>query len=326
MNRLHLAGLKAHHPLGFLAACGLLRCLSQTADDESSDRQSKEFGRIGLGWRIEDGKETVAVIHSEFPADISDVSLRVLHIAKRQRSSPAWTWSNKIDDRTRYSEKSRGAVDEFLENGTSRGDADMFAALTSDLLVAEKGKEKGKLRKTAFDLTSGQQAFLKCLKETANAAARKGKGQIEEALKGPWRYQDDDHSLGWDPQAQRLHALRGKAPKDDKENRSVRAAVLLASLALPLFPCFSVSGRLRTTGFHHPDSGEWFSWPIWREPISLTALRSLISHPFNDDLVQRGVQMVYRCRIVHTGGSEGNYRVFGHPEERRWPKSVGERL
>ena len=321
MNRLPLAGLKAHHPLGFLAACGLLRCLSQTADDESSDRQSKDIGRAKLGWRIEDGKETVAVIHSELPIDISAVSQKVLDMAKRQHSSPAWTWSNKIDDRTKYLEKSRSAVDELLENGTARGDADMFAALASDPLVTEKDK----LRKTAFDLTSGQQGFLKCLKETAKAATRGGEGEIEEALEGPWRYRDDDHSLGWDPQVQRLHALRGKAPKNDKENRSVRAAILLASFSLPLFPCFSVSGGLRTTGFHRHDNGEWFSWPIWREPISLAALRSLLSHSFNNDLGQRGVQMVYRCRIVHTGGPEGDYRIFGHPEERRWPEPAGER-
>ena len=321
MNQLHLAGLKAHHPLGFLAACGLLWCLSQTADDESSDREWKDFGRAKLGWRIEDGRETVAVIHSEFPAGISDVSQRVLHMAKRQCSSPAMGWSNKIDDRTKYLEKSRSAVDKFLDNGTARGDADMFAALASDILVTEKGR----LRKTAFDHTSGQQGFLKCLRETAKAATRKGEGQIEEALEGPWRYQDNDHPLGWDPQVQRVHALRGKAPTNDKENRSVRAAILLASIALPLFPCFSVSGGLRTTGFHHHDNCEWFSWPIWREPISLAALRSLISHPFNNDLGQRGVQMVYRCRIAHTGGPEGNYRIFGHSEERRWPKSASVR-
>ena len=320
MNRLHLAGLKAHHPLGFLAACGLLRCLSQIVDDESSDRQSKDIDQVTLGWRIEDGKETVAVIHSEFPTDISAVSQRVLHMARRQHSSPAWAWSNKIDDRTKYLENSRSAVDELLENRTSRCDTDMFAALASDLVA-----EKGRLRKTAFDLTSGNQGFLKNLRETAKVDARRGEGQIEEALKGPWRYQDNDHSLGWDPQAQRVHALRGKAPENDKENRSVRAAILLASFAVPLFPCFSVSGRLRTTGFHHHDNGEWFSWPIWQEPISLAVLRSLISHPFSNDLGQRGVQMVYRCRIVHTGGPQGDYRVFGHPEERRWPKSVGGR-
>ena len=312
MNRLHLAGLKAHHPLGFLAACGLLRCLSQTVDDESSDRQSKDIDQIRLGWRIEDGKETVAVIHSEFPTDISTVSQRVLHMARRQHSSPAWAWSNKIDDRTKYLEKSRSAVDELLENRTSRCDADMFAALASDLVA-----EKDRLRKTAFDLTSGNQGFLKCLRETAKVDARRGEGQIEEALKGPWRYQDNDHSLGWDPQTQRLHALRGKTPENDKENRSVRAAILLASFALPLFPCFSVSGKLRTTGFHHHDNGEWFSWPIWREPISLAVLRSLISHPFNGDLGRRGVQMVYRCRIAPAGGSKGNYRIFRHPQERR---------
>ena len=137
------------------------------------------------------------------------------------------------------------------------------------------------------------------------------------------RQRRGDHSLGWDPQTQRLHALRGKIPEHDKENRSVRAAVFLASLALPMFPCFAVAGGLQTTGFHREDNDDWFSWPIWREPISLATLRSLLSHPFNGDLEQRGVDVVCRCRVAHTGGSQGNYQVFGHPEERHWPRSVG---
>ena len=233
-----------------------------------------------------------------------------------QRSSPAWTWSTKIDHRTKYREASQKGVGKLLHRDATRCDVDMFVALASDLVA-----EKDRLRKTAFDLTSGNQGLLKSLVGTTKGVEQNAECQFEEALKGPWRYQHKDHSLGWDPQTQRLHALRGKPPEADKENRSVRAAVFLAGLALPLFPCFAVAGRLRTTGFHHHDEGEWFAWPVWREPISFATLCSLISHRFNGDLRQRGVEVVYRCRIAHTGGSQGNYQVFGHPEERPWPKS-----
>ena len=323
MTSLHLTGLRAHHPLGFLAACGLLRCLTG----------SKDHGTAKLGWCIEDGKETFAVVHSGHlhgsssrgsPAalDISVIARLLLCVAERHRACPAWTWSSKIDHRTKFRKKSLAVVQDLFDSGTPRDDADALAAFASDLIsTRKKGKEV--LRPTAFDLTSGPQAFLRLLVEMAEW--RNEKEAVEaftEALKGPWRYQDDSHSLGWDPLTQRLHSLRWKAPTNDTGGRSVRAAVFLASLALPVFPCFAVGNGLRTTGFHRHDNGDWFAWPIWQEPISLDTLRSLLCHPFNGDLKQRGVHVVYRCRVAHTGGSQGNYQVFSHPEERRLARPV----
>ncbi|MBI4612489.1 MAG: hypothetical protein HY720_02660 [Planctomycetes bacterium] len=230
------------------------------------------------------------------------------------------TWSTKVDDRGKYRDMANRVVLQLLQ-GASRDDADMLAALASDLIVEGKS-----LRSTSFDLTSGNQRLLQSLRilagEPENPKGRPSpltRAAVEEAMMGPWKYQDDHHSLGWDPQAQRLHALRGKIPEKDKASRSVRAAVFLASQALPLFPCFAVRRRLRTTGFHRHDEDDWFAWPIWREPISLDTLRSLLAHPFHSDLRERGVEVVYRCRRAHTGGSEGNYRVFSPPEERPWP-------
>ena len=321
MKPLELTGLKAHHPLGFLAACGLFRCLAQIAQDASVGRKSVVFDRVKLGWHLDDGKETVAVIYGEHPIDIPAIARRVPCMATEQRCSPAWTWSTRIDDRTKYREKSQAAVERF-HSSAIRDDVDMFAALASDLTTTEEDK----LQKTAFDLTSGQQRLLESFKNIAKGVEQNAKSQFEEVLKGPWRYQDKDHSLGWDPQTQRLHALRGKAPGNDEENRSVRAAVFLASLTLPMFPCFAVGGGLRTTGFHRHDNDEWFAWPVWREPISLATLRSLLSHPFNGDLRQRGVDVIYRCRVARTGGSQGKYQVFGHPEERLWPRSADDQV
>jgi len=315
VTSLDLTGLKAHHPLGFLAACGLLRCLTA----------SKSFRGAKLGWRIEDDKETFAVVHSEHPRCFESgspdgfgvIARMLLRVAERHRTCTAWTWSSKIDDRARFREKSQTVVQDLFDRATPRDDADMLVALASDLISTPK-KGKVVLRPTAFDLTSGPQAFLRLLTETAEWRNEKEAVEaLTEALKGPWRYQDDSHSLGWDPQTQRLHSLRWKAPTNDTEGRSVRAAVFLASLALPVFPCFAAGNGLRTTGFHRHANRDWFAWPIWQEPISLDTLRSLLCHPFNGDLKQRGVHVVYRSRVAHTGGSQGNYQVFSHSEERR---------
>lgn len=310
MSTLELPGLRAHQPLGFLAACGLLRSLSE----------SRDFGLMKLAWKGNGAEGRTAAVDSERSLDIDAVTQVLLCRSKQQRESAALKWSTKIDDRAQYRETAKNALQQLFEGG-SRHDADMLAALASDLVHDAEA-----LRSTAFDLTSGNQRILSSIRGLAGEPETpKGKPDpltgdaVKEALIGPWKYRDTHHSLGWDPHVQRLHALRGRLPETDKENRSVRAAVFLASQALPLFPCFAVGRRLRTTGFHRHDDDDWFAWPVWREPISLDVLRSLLAQPFGSDLRERGADIVYRCRRSHTGGSEGNYQVFGQPEQRPWP-------
>ncbi len=197
----------------------------------------------------------------------------------------------------------------------------------SDLVFRQKGtgkKKKTVIQTTLFAMTSGQQDLVPGMRKVAKRLAKRSKNgkvptsveeMVKEAFFGPWQYRDDEHPLGWDPQVQRLHALRNKAPTNDAKKRSVRGAVFLATQALPLFPCFAINNRLRTTGFHRDkNADDWFAWPIWTEPISLDTLRTLLAHPY-DDQRERGVQTVYRCRRAPTGGAEGDYRIFSNSEE-----------
>lgn len=311
MTTLELTGLKGHHPLGFLAACGLLRCCHEWND----------FGSVKLAW-LDKASQFTAVLHSAVNLDFTKLTQMLVCRAKQQRESAALTWSTKIDSLTEF----RKTGHELLRQPVKREVYDalaMLCSLASDIVTSKKDS----LLPTDFDLTSGNQSFLKSIRELAGEPKTKGgkpnvftEEDVTETLRGPWKYRDDDHSLGWDPQTQRLHALRGKLPAQDTEKRSVRTAVFLASQALPLFPCFAVGGKLRTTGFHRDNGDDWFAWPIWRDPISVDTLRSLLAHPFNNDLQSRGVEVVYRCRRVRTGGSEGNYQVFSHAEQRLWPR------
>jgi hypothetical protein len=300
MNSLDLSGLKAHHPLGFLAACGLLRCLSEWPDYRSAK----------LSWKGSRSVGRFAAIHTDLELDMVGIMQVLVCQSKKVRESLAFTWSTKIDDRKKFREAGQKAVQQLVTGG-SREDVDVLAALASDLI-----HDGGNLQRTGFDLTSGSQHFLKSICVLAGSPLTRE--AVEEALIGPWKYRDTHHALGWDPLTQRLHALRGKLPEKDKEKRSVRAAVFLASQALPLFRCFAVGRGLRTTGFHHVEGDDWFAWPVWSEPIALDTLRSLLSQPIGAELQQRGVSVVYRCRVSHTGGGEGNYRVFGHAEEWSW--------
>lgn len=313
MKSLHLTGLKGHHPLGFLAACGVLRCCSAWND----------FGSVTLEWTVSNpGDPWTAVIAASRNIDVAQIAQMLVCHSRQQRESPALTWSTKIDNRDKFRE---AATQTLCQSRNARTD-DVLAflsAMASDAVLTDKGP----LRPTMLDLTSGNQRLLSSIRALAGEPARRNgnpspvsEEQLREALLGPWQYQDEEHALGWDPQTQRLHALRHKLPEQDKANRSVRAAVFLASQAIPLFPCFAVGGQLRTTAFHHESGDDWFSWPIWSRPISLDTLRSLLAHPFNNDLRRRGVEICYRCRRARTGGSEGNYQIFSHSEQRPWSR------
>jgi hypothetical protein len=163
-------------------------------------------------------------------------------------------------------------------------------------------------------MTSGQQKFLKEARTLARRLAegisigrRKKTPQemFREALLGPWRYEDPQHSLGLDPSTERLHALRAKSPTKEA-SAGVTAAVWLAFEALPLFPCFLSGGRQVTTGFTtrgatRQDRVTDFTWPIWSPPVPLGTVRSLVSLPALTrdqlpmrELRARGVEAVFR--------------------------------
>lgn len=303
-NTLELTGLRGDHPLGFLAACGLLHCLKETSD----------LGAIKLAWtRSRDCGAFVATLHAGQQPNIAHLTKLINQRCEVVRQSLAYKWSTKIDSRDKYREAARKVLEEDNRWPENEGTLAVFAALTSDLAI----KDKSTLRSSLLDLTSGNQQLLKSIIDLAQDFNDE---EINEVIFGPWQYKDDHHSLGWDPQTQRIHALRHKLPEKDKSNRSVRAAVFLATQALPLFPCFVRNGRLLTTGFYRDDNGEdWFSWPIWRTPITLDTLRSLLVHPFTVELKARGVEVVYHCRRASTGGDKGDYRVFSRASERPWP-------
>jgi hypothetical protein len=96
----------------------------------------------------------------------------------------------------------------------------------------------------------------------------------------------------------------------------VTAAVWLAFEALPLFPCFLSGGRLLTRCFSRAGGVTVFSWPVWQEPISVPALRSLLGlegltgeKPPLRELRARGVAAVFRCERYKVK-TQGNYFIF----------------
>lgn len=324
MSPVVFSALHGHHPLGFLAACGALRVATD------------KVAPCKLAWCLSESIWTASLHCDALSHD--ELTARLLKaVADEAKSYLACLDEYQITE-------AEAPLDEFRKSGlrvlseNGHEHAEMALAILpsigSDLAFRQKGtgrKKKTVIQTTLFAMTSGQQDLAAGMRKAAKRLAKRLNNgdipdeimeMINEALFGPWRYRDDEHSLGWDPQVQRLHVLRNKAPTNDAKKRSVCGAVFLATQALPLFPCFAINNRLRTTGFHRDKNAEdWFSWPIWHEPISLRTLRTLLAHP-HDDLRDRGVQTVYRCRRAPTGGAEGDYRIFSNSEE-LLPKRTG---
>ena len=305
MNDIPLPGLIGTHPLGAMAAFGLLRAATQV----------KSLGEVRLSWQFR--PKCHAVLHTG-KACTSDTLVEVL--LERQRARHTANFLNWSDD-------IKVAPTEFasrVTNITDREEADFFAAFGSEMVLAPS---TGDVKPTAFHMTAGQKKFLKSARELAESldptqllSARQKpdqrlescRGAFSEALFGPWRYQDSEHSLGWDPGTEALHAFSAAAPTDAGP-ASVRAAVWLAFESLPLFPCVPVGSRLRTAGFDR--EGERFVWPLWNAPISLPVLRSLLTcpqlfeHPLSAvKLREQGICAVYASRCVRDANGKGTLR------------------
>ena len=299
-----LTGLKGGHPLGALAAFGLLRVCTEMSG----------LADVRLGWH----EDALTASLSVTPSLTDDELIEKLVEAQLTRSSaPEFRWANDI----------RTDPEDFIEGiSAAQEDRRVLGFLSSfGCELALDGKQN--LKPTAFHMTSGQQRFLKQARELAasleplkSAPKRKAKNRspgesFREALFGPWRYEDEFHAFGWDPDAERLHALQAKSPTSENPT-SVRAAVWLAVEALPLFPCaVGVGGRmLKTRGFSRREGATEFSWPLWRHPLSLDAARSLLgleevtlAKPKLKDLRARGIFAVFRARRARL---QKGYAIF----------------
>ena len=323
MGEIVLSGLTGSQPLGALAAFGLLRCCDDT----------DPAGWHRLYWRKE--PDWVAVLVPGRPWSADDL---VGFLTARQRGRAScrelwWADDLKTDPGVCRAEALRAGIAAVAGR---RVYADFLAAFGCELAVGSTGG----VEPTAFHMTSGQQKFVRSVRVLAarlagtNSPGRQMKGAEEffrEALFGPWRYEDPQHSLGWDPAAERLHALRGCSPRKDVP-RGVAAAVWLAFEALPLFPCFLSQGKLTTRGFVRQEDGPAaLSWPVWTEPASLAEVRSLVGlgalgavAPPIEELWMRGVAAVFRSERYRVK-TRGAYYVLRPASPAAWTAGNGSR-
>ncbi len=168
-------------------------------------------------------------------------------------------------------------------------------------------------RKTRFDFTAGQQAFIKMLRALREAITPE---DVRRALFDAWRYLPASTSMRWDPQDEkRQYAVQAVDPTNGTENPPLadEGANFLAVEAMPLFPL--VPDRWANQPcFDYSAAGHSFRWPLWRAPLSLDSIRSLLTLPVADaerwPSTRRhalGLVAVFVSRIVQPSG---RYRCF----------------
>lgn len=282
MNTLRLTGLtESHFPLSALAAFGLLRVCGDV----------EELAGAKLAW--EPDPEWTAVLTVPEELDAKHLVDRLARYAESRLHATEFNFTVEIKQLS--AEAFHGLAETVLQQ-TLAGEA--RARVTADFLAAfgaevppTAGKRTRKnatstVQPTWFHMVAGQQRFpgsiRQLLEGLGQAAGRRNvdpaderRRAIGEALFGPWTYQDPQSSFGLDPAVERLHAFRGIQPTKEGTPPGVKAAVWLAIEALPLFPCCLEGGRFRVGGFDR--DGTALYWPVWREPISLDTLRSLLA-------------------------------------------------
>jgi len=286
VSRHRLEGLEPDNLLAFLSLLGLLRAL------EAVDRTA-----AGLlpraAWDL-DGpplRPVLVLAREETPAGIAQAAARGVDILAA---------AHEFDERKDVSydrlECRRALTDEACAAAVGARDrVDLIAALMSDAVIKVEMGDPVQPTPLCLQFGQGHQHFLERLAEIPNRPSPppRGRGKkkkevsasecLEEALFQAWHRRDPTSSFRWDPEEDVRYALMAGDPTDPAyKPRTQHGANRLAAIglaALPVVPARQ-AGRPRAIIAGAEYSGGFsFAWPVWRDPATFAAIRSLLAHP-----------------------------------------------
>lgn len=308
--RHRLEGLEPDNLLAFLALLGLLRAM-ETA---------RPAWRPRAAWDLDNPPLRPLLVVAEAQTDIA-----ICEAAAEGAAALAadYEFPETTDEDARpqsdlnYEAQTARALLDRAAGIRNRRCADLWAALMSD--AAEKDQ---KIEATPLCLLFGQghQHFLDRLASVprSEASPSRGRGKkavtltaaeaLHEALFQPWTRQDPTPAFRWDPAEDVRYALLADDPSGQKSTTQ-HGANRLAALGLPALTVAPAQRgarvRLQVRGGAFERNEFVFSWPIWKEPVSLAGLRVLLSHPNlgkgPSALAYLGVVEVRRARRIGVG-------------------------
>jgi len=347
-----LSGLDGSNPLGFLAALGTLRALS----DAWPQRKIRMSWKIAMGaWRPtlhctsggDDCDEVISALSSYLPyRSITPHRMVVRHHLRAARGAKAlarmekrWTRNKLVkDEKKKKKEAIQNLINEsrvrWLEathpyhnlgkntnlpgveyrrhllrisvvGNEQRLLHDQFAALGSEL-----ADDDGTMFDTALRTMSGS-GHQHQVEFMANVLEQVTPESIHRSLFERWDYADPVRNLTLriDPMDDSRYALQWGNPSTDPirdESGSMLGGNALAVIGFSLVSTAPVRKGLATIGFTGSSSRDTFwTWPIWRVPIDVAIVRSLLAHSQLQrkrlecaTLSEMGVAAVHRARRI----------------------------
>lgn len=279
-----LEGLEPDNLLAFLALLGLMRSL-ETSRPAHVHR---------VAWTVESLPVRPVLRSSACPDQTSLLTAVVEGVRELART---YDFGQRKDLKLGPEE----AVTILADARSTGGGAEhIWSALITDAVVARDGR---KVEPTPLCMMFGQghQHFLERLESVPKLEAPppRGRGRskvtvgeddcLREALFERWERPDRTNSFRWDHREDVRYALRATDPTDSKTKDTTQhganrlAAVGLATLTV-VPQVTKGRARLAALGGSRDSLGRFtFSWPIWRDPISLTSILCLLGHSALND-------------------------------------------
>ena len=304
-----LDGLEPDNLLAFLALLGLLRAL-EIADKTLCPRAAWDVHAPPLRPRL----FLARPIRAQEVTDCAAKGIEAIAASHAFASRKDLNYS-RVECRALLKEEATVSAVEGRER------ADLLAALMSDAAIKADKSEPVDPTPLCLLFGQGHQHFLERLaivpRESAPPPRGKGKKAVTltapeclaQALFQHWRRDDPTFSFRWDPEEDVRYALMAGDPTDAAyKARTQHGANRLAAVGLAVLTLVpeTRAGRVRPSivGGASGADGFSFAWPIWRDAVTLPAIRALLSHPGlrePDGLKHLGVDHVVVARRVSVG-------------------------
>jgi len=304
-DELVLRGLDGTNPLGYLAALGVLRVLSERGHDAR------------LGWRLLDAWRPV--LGSLGGSEQSLIDELTSDLEAWRRTAPelelSYEKTTKKSTQTIHELKPPPEVFQAFASAASaqaltgsRRWADHvagYAAAHADLGVDNSGQTKP----TALHFMAGNQLFLAAVRTLVSELEA---SDFQEGCFGPWRYDRDLPVLGWDVLAgERDYALRASDPSTDKKT-GIPGADWLAFRGLTYFPVMLRNGLAATTGFQGRGKKYTFFWALWEPMVDAGTAQTVVATRWDGvserERRSRGVVLALESAVRRT--DQGGYGSF----------------
>ena len=263
---IHLDGLDGANPLGFLAALGTLVLADHIWPGAAMAwRPRVNSYRPTLRCGAGDGRELAERLAKFVKDDLA--------------AAPAWAAPDAIGEWSMAG--FRGLLVDALADEADARPARLLTGLASDLIAKSDKEPDGAVKETSLSHANGQggQKLLKFYRDMAEIVDA---DLLAGSLLGRWEYAHAKPRFRWDPVDGRNFSVGTGSANTEPAGVEV-AANLLAFNAVELLPTYPTAAGLTTTGYARikspgeTRSGEYLTWPIWREAVSLDVVRGLIA-------------------------------------------------